>query len=114
MAVELWVVNVLKIIIILLAAHLAITRIIPLLSAFLQNVTKDEKSINSFISLLDIFILALVGAKVIEYCLAIGNNILNYIGVLAPAFELVIDVFKYLQWILVILLAVVALKKYKS
>ena len=114
MAVDLWVINLLKIVIVLAAAHLSITKIIPLLSTFLQNVTKDEQSINSFISLLDIFILALVGAKVVEYCLAIGNSMLNYIGVLAPAFELVIDIFKYLQWILVILLAVVALKKYKS
>jgi len=50
----------------------------------------------------------------VEFALAIENKYLGYISVLQPAFELLTSVFSYLQWILLALIVVVALKRYKD
>ncbi len=114
MAVEIWVTNILKILFLILGAHIAITKVVPLLNDFLLSFISDKKSVDSFTSLIDIYILAIVGLKIVEFALAIENKYIGYIGVLQPGFEVLTTLFSYLQWILLALIAVVALKKSKN
>jgi len=113
MGVEIWIIFVLKIVFVLVAAHIAITKIVPLLNDFLLSFIKDNKSVNSFTSLIDIFILVLAGSQVIALALEVENTALNYISVLQPAFDVLLQIFIYLQWILLVLIAVVAIKSLK-
>ncbi|MFH1592332.1 MAG: hypothetical protein ABIB47_03120 [Candidatus Woesearchaeota archaeon] len=113
MGAEIWISIILKIIFLLVAAHIAITKIVPLLNDFLLSFIKNKSSVNSFTSLIDIFILVLVGSSIVTFLLEANNAILNYISVLQPAFEVLKELFVYLQWILLVLIAVVAIKNLK-
>ena len=114
MSAELWISFVLKTGFMLVAGHVAITKIVPLLNDFLLSFIKDKSSVNSFTSLVDILILVLVGAQILSFAAEVNNEVLNYILVLQPAFSLFKDIFVYLQWILLVLIGVVALKNLKS
>lgn len=114
MVVETWVVTLLKVVFVIVAGHIAITKIVPLLDEFLSGFIKNEKAVDSFTSLIDIFILVLVGTKIIEFLLETENPVLSYFSALQPSFELLNALFSYLQWILLALIAIVALKYFKS
>ncbi|MEK6934648.1 MAG: hypothetical protein AABW46_02110 [Nanoarchaeota archaeon] len=113
MAVEAIAINILKIVFVIIGAHIAITRVVPLLDDFLISFIKDKKSVESFTSLVDIFILVLVGLMIIEFALATENSFVSYIEVIKPGFDLIMQLFDYLKWILVVLIGVVALKNIK-
>ena len=114
MVAELWIINILKIVFLLLGAHIAITKIVPLLNDFLNSFIKDKRAVDSFTSLIDIFILVTVGLKIVEFALAVQNKALSYVEVLQPGFEVISNLFSYIQWILLALIVVVALKNYKA
>ncbi len=114
MAAELWVTNVLKIVFVIIGGHIAITKVVPLVNDFLVSFIKDKKAVDAFTSLLDIFILVTIGIKIVDYLLSIDNGILNYVAAIAPGFEILSIFFEYIQWILVALLVLVALRNYKS
>ncbi len=114
MAVEIWINTILKVIFVVIGGHIAITKVVPLLNEFLLSFIKNQKSVDAFTSLIDIYILTLVGLKIVEFALETENNIVQYIGVLAPGFEVLSTLFGYLQWILLALIVVVALKNYKA
>ena len=114
MTVEVWIGVILKVIFVVIGGHIAITKIVPLLNEFLLSFIKNQKSVDAFTSLIDIYILTLVGLKIVEFTLETENDIVNYIGVLKPGFEILSALFGYLQWILLALIIVVALKNYKA
>ncbi|MEK6922786.1 MAG: hypothetical protein AABX08_03240 [Nanoarchaeota archaeon] len=114
MGAEVWITLILKIIIILIAGHIAITKIVPLLNDFLLSFIKDKSSVNSFTSLIDIFILVLVGAQIVNFVQETDSVALSYISILEPAFNVLKEIFVYLQWILLALIVVVAIKNLKS
>ncbi len=114
MAAEIWISAVLKLLLVIVAGHISITKIIPLLNDFLLSFIKDRKAVDSFTSLIDIFILVLVGTNIVKFILEIDNAALNYVSVLKPALDVIMGLFTYLQWILLALIVVVALKTYKS
>ena len=114
MGAEIWITLVLKLAFVLVAGHIAITKIVPLLNDFLLSFIKDKNAANSFTSLIDILVLVLLGSQIVKFILVANNVMLNYIAVLEPAFDLLKELFTYLQWILLVLMAVVALKYLKS
>jgi len=114
MAVDIWITFILKLIFVLLAGHIAITKIVPLINDFLLSFIKDKNAVNSFTSLIDIFILVIIGLQIMSLVTEINNGYLNYIVVLQPALDAIKSLFAYLQWILLVLIAVVALKNIKS
>jgi len=114
MAAETWIILVLKLVFVLVAGHIAITKIVPLLNDFLLSFIKDKTAVNSFTSLVDILVLILVGSQIVAFIVVADNKVLNYISVLQPALDLLKQLFSYLQWILLVLMAVVALKYLKS
>ena len=114
MAAEVWISFILKIIITLIVAHIAITKIVPLLNDFLISFIKDKNAVNSFTSLIDILVLVLVGSQIVLLTKEVNNSILNYVTIIEPATELLRNIFSYIQWILLVLIAVVALKNLKS
>lgn len=113
MAVELWIISILKVVFVIIGGHIAITKVVPLLNDFLLSFIKDNKSVDAFTSLIDIFILVIVGLKIVEFLLEIDNSIINYIAAIQPGFEILSTLFSYIQWILLALIVVVALKHYK-
>ena len=113
MAIEGWVINILKIVFVIIAGHIAITKVVPLLNDFLESFIKNSKAIDSFTSLIDIFILVLIGTKIVEFLLATENTVISFISVLEPAFEIFMSLFTYLQWIILALIVVVAIKNIK-
>mgnify|MGYP001589191753 CR=1 FL=1 len=114
MAVEIWVTILLKVIFVIIAGHIAITKIVPLLNEFLLSFIKNQKAVDSFTSLIDIYILTLVGLKIVTFTLETEHVALKYVEILQPALEVIYGVFNYLQWILLALLVVIALKNYKA
>ncbi len=114
MPIETWISLILKIILLLGAGHIAITKIVPLLNDFLLSFMKDKNAVNSFTSLIDIFILVLIGLQITAIAQEPNNALFNYISVLQPALDTLKGVFTYLQWILLVLVAVVALRGLKS
>jgi len=113
MAAEIIAINILKIVFVIIGGHVAITRVVPLLNDFLLSFIKDRKSVESFTSLIDIFILALVGLKIVGFAIATENPFASYLTVIQPGFDLIMILFDYLKWILVVLIGVVAIKNIK-
>lgn len=113
MTTEIIAINILKIVFVIVGGHIAITRVVPLLDDFLASFIKDKQSVESFTSLVDIFILVAIGLKIVEFALATENTFAGYISVIKPAFDLIMQLFDYLKWILVVLIGVVALKNLK-
>lgn len=113
MAAEIWVTVILKVIILILVGHVAITRIVPLLNDFLLGFIKDKRPVDSFTSLVDIFILVLVCKKIVEIVLEAGNTALSYISIFDPGLTVLNSLFMYIQWIVLVLMALVALKNIK-
>ena len=113
MTTEIIAINILKIVFVIIGGHVVITRVVPLLNDFLLSFIKDKKSVESFTSLIDIFILAIVGLKIVEFAIATENPFAAYLAVLQPGFDLIMLLFDYLKWILVVLIGVVAIKNIK-
>lgn len=114
MAVEEWIINLLKIVFVIVAGHIAITRIVPLLNDFLLSFVKNKKSVDSFTSLIDIFVIVLVATKIVEFALNIQNKIIGYVSILGPGLQVLTSVFEYLKWILLALILVIAFKNTKN
>lgn len=114
MGAENFIVNLLKIISVVVAGHIALTKIIPMLDDILKNLTKDNKVVDKFTSLLGILVIVLASVKIIELALAIGNKVISYLDVLKPGLEFILSLVPYFGYIfgaLVILIAVRSFKK---
>lgn len=113
MAVESIVVNILKIIFVVLAGHVVLTKIIPMLDAMLKGLIKETKVVDNFTSLLGVLVFVLVGVKIIEFATATQNTVIGYLSVVQPGFDFILDLVPYFGYIFAAAVVIVALRGIK-
>ncbi len=113
MAVELWVINVLKIVVAVIAVHLTLTKVIPLIQDFLMPYV-DKKSTDAFTSLLGVIIIIIGGSAIIGFITAIGDSTINYVTVIGAGFDVILKFFEFIQYGLIAVLAFAVLKNWKK
>lgn len=114
MAADIWVATILKFIFIIVATHLTLTKIIPLLQDFLATIIKEKKPLESLTSLLGILVLILAGKEILAAVENLNNAVLNYILTLGPALAVLSNMVYYLQYIIIAVFVVAVFKAYKK
>ena len=114
MSVESVIINILKIAFVVLAGHILLTKVIPLLDDMLKSLIKENKAVENFTSLLGILVFVLVGLKVIELAVATENKIIAYLSILKPGVEMILSLVPYLGYIFAGAVLIIALKGIKK
>lgn len=112
-AADIWALNILKIVVVVVAVHLTLTKIMPLVDNFLKAFL-DKKSTDALTSLLGVLVIVLGGTMIVEYLLLIGNVVMEYIGVVGAGLELIMKFFEYLQYLIIVVIGVAVLKGTKK
>src|SRR3989344_4445591 len=110
MGIETFIVNLLNIAFVVVAGHIAITKIIPLLDGMLKSLIKETKAVDNFTSLLGVLVFVLVGVKVIEFAVATQNSVIGYLTVVKPGLELLLNLVPYFGYIFAGAVAIIALR----
>lgn len=114
MSVEVWIVNVLKIVFVIVGMHIALTKVLPLLKDMLSGFIGNKKINDGITGLIAILILVLGGLKIFDFIEAIGNKALSYLLVFKPGFEMVFSLEHYFKYIVLAVVVAVALKAFKK
>lgn len=110
---DLWAMNLLKIVVTVIAVHLTLTKVMPLIQDFL-NPFLEKKATEALTSLFGVLVLMIGGLFIMEFILAIGNPGIAYITVLQPGFDLVMKFFDYFQYVVIVIVGLAVLKTYKG
>ncbi|MBI2671762.1 hypothetical protein HYX16_02415 [Candidatus Woesearchaeota archaeon] len=114
LALEEYIVNLLKIVFVVLAGHISLTKVIPLLDGLLSELIKEKKAVDNFTSLLGILVFVLVGMKIVEFALATQNKIISYLSVVKPGLDLLMSLSSYFGWILAGAVVVLGLRSFRK
>ena len=114
MGVEIFIVNILKIVFVIIAGHLAITKIIPLLDEMLKALIKEKKIVDKFTSLLGVLVFVLVGAKIIEFAEATQNQVISYLSVIQPGLDLLLGLVPYFGYVFAATVVIIAVRGIKK
>ncbi len=114
MSAEAFIINLLKIISVVVAGHITLTKIIPLLDDMLKGLIKDNKVADRFTSLLGILVIVLASTKIIEFAMATGNKVIGYLDVLKPGLEFVLSLVPYFGYVFAALVLIVAARGFKK
>lgn len=105
------VVNLLKIVFVIVGAHLAITKVLPMLKDTLSGF--DRKVANGLISLFAVLIIVFAGLAIFEFIEATGSKALSYLLVIKPAFDIVFSLEYYLKYVILGVIVILGLKAFK-
>ena len=108
---EVAVVNILKIIFVVIGAHLAITKVLPMLKDTLSGF--DKKIANGLISLFAVLIMVFAGLAIFDFIVAIGSTALSYLLVIKPAFDIVFKLEYYFKYVILGVIIILGLKAFK-
>ncbi|MEK6937128.1 MAG: hypothetical protein AABW58_03600 [Nanoarchaeota archaeon] len=114
MGVEAFIVNLLKIVSVVVAGHVTLTKIIPLLDDMLKGLIKDNKVVDRFTSLLGILVVVLASVKIIEFAMATGNKVIEYLDVLKPGLEFVLNLLPYFGYVFAAIVLIIAVRSFKK
>ena len=114
MAIDILVATIFKIIFAVVAVHISLTRIIPMIQDLLSTVFKEKKSLDSLTSLLGILVIILAGKEILGSVEELNNAVLNYLLTLKPALMVLSNLIYYIQWIVVAILLVAVIKSWKK
>jgi len=114
LALEDFIVNLLKIVFVVLAGHISLTKVIPLLDGILKELVKEKKAVDNFTSLLGILVFVMVGIKIVEFALATQNKIISYLSVVKPGLDLLLSLVPYLGYIFAGMVLLIALRNFRK
>jgi hypothetical protein len=114
MGAEIFIVNLLKIISVVIAGHITLTKIIPLIDDMLKGLIKENKVVDSFTSLLGILVIVLASIKIIEFAMAMQNKVIGYLEVLKPGLELILSLAPYFGYVFAALVLIIAVKNFRK
>ena len=114
MSAETFIINLLKIISVVAAGHIILTKIIPLLDDMLKGLIKDNKVVDKFTSLLGVLVIVLASVKLIEFAVATENKVIGYLTVLKPGLELILSLVPYFGYIFAALVLIIAARSFKK
>lgn len=103
----------LQVIILVLATHFLLTKLLPKLKELLESYVDedDAKTLALFIA----FILIVLAVKIlVDLLLALNNSIVNYVSVVNPGLNLLVGFLPYFQWILVAVIVLIGLSYMKK
>lgn len=106
MAFQEWMMAILQIVVVLIGGHLTITKLLPLLKEGLVYLIKKEEVVNSTISVFILFIGVIVLKKLVEFLVDTGNTYLSYINVLTPGIDIILEVFPFVLYFMLAIVAV--------
>jgi hypothetical protein len=113
MVAESWSLNILGIIFAVIVALVIIIKILPRVSDLTNAAFGDERITGSLMSLLVILVYVLLFLGVITLIKNINNKYLNYVSILDPGIELLVELLPYLRWVILALILGAALAKFK-
>lgn len=102
---------ILSIIALLIITHLIITKILPLIKQILLSLTKSEEPLHNLMVLL-IFVIAIFSlSQILTLLLSLNNQYINLLNILTPSINFLLEINKYLIWIVVAIIIALGLKK---
>lgn len=108
------VVSILGSILVLVAGHFIITKVLPLLKDLLKSIIKDEKAINALLSIFIIYVAVFAIGKLIPLLVLLEFDLLTkFTEIINPGLALLLDVVPYLQWLVLGVIVVIGLKNYR-
>ncbi len=114
MGFEIFLVNFLKIVFVIVAGHIAITKIIPLIDDMLKALIKETKVVDRFTSLLGILVIVVFGSKIIEFAMATENKVVSYLSVVKPGFDLLLSLVPYFGYIFAAAVVIISVKSFRK
>lgn len=114
MAFETWMLLVLKIVVVIIGGHLAITKLLPELKKVLSYSVKREELVTSIVSILVFYVAILVSKFVASFLATMENKYLGYANVLLPGIEVILTVTPYVLYFLMATVIVAGLSNVSS
>ena len=114
MAVSLIVTNILKIVVVILAGHVTLTKIIPMMDELLKGLIKENKVVDNFTSLLGVFVFVLVGMKIVDLAVLTENKVISYLSILKPGLELIHSLVPYFGYVFAGAVVIIAVRGFKK
>ena len=113
MAFENWMLLILKVVVILIGGHLAITRLMPNMKNTLAQVVKNEELLTGSVSTLIFFIGVIAAKLILQSVSVVGNKYVSYLTVLLPGVDVILTIIPYVVYFLVAAIIVSAFKSQK-
>jgi len=107
---EVIVLNILKIIFVVVATHIGLTKLVPMLEQVLGMSISDKKALDGLTSLLSILVLVLAGKTIVDLAKLTEIQILSYLDIFTPALELLFKLVPYFAWVLAGLVVILGIK----
>ena len=107
---EVIVLNILKIIFVIVATHIGLTKLVPMLEQVLGMSISDKKALDGLTSLLSILVLVLAGKTIVDLAKLTEIQILSYLDIFTPALELLFKLVPYFAWVLAGLVVILGIK----
>lgn len=114
MEIGIWIAFALNIVFLLIAGHIALTKLFPKLKAILVAALGKDDVVNAVMYLFVAYTIIFVLKKFVDMILAIGNSYLNLFAMLNSGLELLILLLPYIQWLILGAVVVVGLKSAKK
>ena len=111
MSFEIWMLEKLKIIAVVIGGHLAINKMLPVLKNVLSSFIEKEEFLTGIISVLMFYVGVLVLRFIVDFLVEIGNKYLSYVEVLLPGIEVILAVIPYVIYFMIAAVVVAGLKK---
>ena len=114
MSFEIFFTSILKIIFVIVAGHIALTKIIPLVDEMLKALIKETKVVDKFTSLLGVLVFVMVGVKIIEFAAVTQNKVISYLSVIQPGLDLLLSLVPYFGYIFAATVIIIAARSFKK
>lgn len=111
---ELGIIAVLKVLFAILGCYIVIKYINPKVKELMNSSIDNRQATEAFIDLLNIFIIIVTGLLALSFLSVIKSDIIEYIQSIRPVFLIGEALFEYIKWIILILLAILGLRYFKT
>lgn len=99
---------------VIIGGYVAITYLFPMLRDLVAAIIKDEKAVDAFLGIMNLYVIIFVIFGVVNELLLLNHPYLNYLRILVPALTIITDLIPYLKYIIAgifLILGVSAFKK---
>lgn len=95
------------------AAHASLKFVFPQIKGILKEISKDDKTVNSVIILLSIFLILTTTSLVIDTLMTMGYSFLIYLEIFKPGINLVLSLTEPVKWILMGAVGIIAIRTFR-
>jgi len=98
---------ILKTLFAVLGCAFMVTKVTPSIRTLLPSNARNQKSIETIVYFINIFIIVFTASLIIGFFAVLGN-VGSFFLTIKPAFNIILTFFEYIQWILVAVVFVIA------